>query len=241
MSNKSYLNKDGEQLYVLHFPGTGIEGHEYIIEQELDREIVVSANLSIISIMDKKCWDTSPVRIQCEKNNIPLYNTALDEREWNNTIKINHILNCLEQITTDYVLIVDGRDVIFVNDLDDNFIEKYKQFNKPIIYNGTPVSYPNNVIIEPLNELLNIKGKQRYLNAGVCIGERETLKEFYQKAEIEKRNVDEDNRSEQLLIRKTKVKNPHLVWHDTDNKIFRIVHKFDTTINWIDENTCIII
>ena len=74
MSNKSYLNKDGEQLYVLHFPGTGIEGHEYIIEQELDREIAVSANLSIISIMDKKCWDTSPVRIQCEKNNIPLYN-----------------------------------------------------------------------------------------------------------------------------------------------------------------------
>lgn len=240
MSNKNYLNKDGEQLYVLHFPGSGMEGHEYIIEQNLDREIVVSNNLSIISIMDKKCWETSPIRIQCEKNNIPLYNTALKEKNWNNTVKIKHVLQCLEQITTDYVLIVDGRDVIFVNDLDDSFIEKYKDLGKPIIYNGTPIAYPSNVVIEPLSELLNIKGKQRYLNAGVCIGEKEALKDFYQKAEEIRKTMD-DNRSEQLIIRKTKLKNSDLVWHDTENKIFRIVHKFDTVTNWVDENTCIMI
>ena len=28
---------------------------------------------------------------------------------------------------------------------------------------------------------------------------------------------------------------------DVRNKIFRIVHKFDTITNWIDENTCVMI
>lgn len=85
MNNKRYLNNQLQDLYVLHFPGTGIEGHEYIIKRELTRPIKISDNLSIISIMDKKCWDKSPIRIQCEYNDIHLFNSAFDESEWNNT------------------------------------------------------------------------------------------------------------------------------------------------------------
>lgn len=77
---------------------------------------------------------------------------------------------------------MDGRDVIFVNNLDNTFIDKYVCFNKPIVYNGTPVAYPK-IPIEPLQELLQIKGKQKFLNAGVCIGEKNALIDFYTQAD----------------------------------------------------------
>lgn len=238
MNSKRYLNKQLQELYVLHFPGTGIYGNEYIIERELTRQIKISNNLSIVSIMNKKCWDKSPIRIQCEYNDIPLFNSAIDESEWNNTLKIQHILNCLTQITTDYVLIVDGRDVIFVNNLDDILIDKYICLNKPIIYNGTPVAYPK-IPIEPLHELLQIKGKQKFLNAGVCIGEKNALIDFYMKAsKINKQYPN--NQSEQYIIRLTKHLYPQLAGHDSENSIFRIIHQYDTIIQE-DENQVIMI
>lgn len=228
MNEINYYNQDGEELYVLHFPGTGIDGHEKIIEDNLERTIKISENLSIISIMNKECWETSPIRKQCDYNNIKLYNNALEDTHWNNTLKINHILECLEEINTEYILIVDGRDVIIVNDLDDNFINKYKSFNIPIVYNGTPVAYPKKYI-ESLQELISIPGKQKYINAGVCLGTKDALKEFYTKAsEINKKYPT--NNSEQFIIRITRKLNPSLAMQDSENKIFRIIHQYDTVI-----------
>lgn len=238
MSQINYYNKNEEQLYILHFPGTGINGHEYIIENNLKRKINISNNLSIISIMDKTCWEASPVRKQCEFNNISLYNPALNCTSWNNTLKINYILKCLEVIDTEYVLIVDGRDVIFVNNLDDTLIDKYKTFGVPIVYNGTPVAYPKKYV-ESLQEIINIKGKQKYLNAGVCLGTKKALTEFYTKAsKINKEHSS--NKSEQYIIRLTRKLYPELATHDSENKIFRIVHQYDTTITEVNGKNIII-
>lgn len=238
MSQINYYNKNEEQLYILHFPGTGINGHEYIIENNLKRNINISNNLSIVSIMDKACWETSPVRKQCEFNNISLYNTALDCNSWNNTLKINHILECLKLINTEYVLIVDGRDVIFVNDLDDTLIYKYKTFEVSIVYNGTPVAYPKKYV-ESLQEIISVKGKQKYLNAGVCLGTKNALTEFYTKAsEINEKYPS--NKSEQYIIRLTRKLYPELAVHDSENKIFRIVHEYDTTIKEVNGKNIII-
>ena len=238
MNNKSYLNSDFDPLYILHFPGTGIEGHEYIIERELNRTIKISDNLSIISIMDQKCWETSPIKIQCKNNNISILNPALKETSWNNTLKIKYILQSLNEIATDYVLILDGRDTLIVNNLDDAFINKFKQLNKPIIYNGTPVAYPK-ISVETLQELIQIKGKQKFLNAGVCIGERNALIDFYTKA----KKINEqhpDNQSEQYIIRLTRHFYPELAGHDEQNKIFRIIHQYDTLVKEENDNVILI-
>lgn len=235
MNNKNYLNKDNEELYILHFPGSGIQGHEYIINDNLTREITIDSNLSIISIMNKKYWDVSPLRCQCENNNIKIYNSALEEKQWNNTLKINYILKSLQEIETKYVLILDGRDVVICNNLDRKFIEKFKTFNYPIIYNGTPCMYPE-VPIETLSDIIQIKGKQKYLNAGVCLGRKDALIDFYTRAEKINRKYP-DNDSEQFIIRLTRESNKDLAFWDTDNKIFRIIHQFDTNINQLDENT----
>lgn len=236
--SKKYYNQNKEPLYVLHFPGTGLDGHEFIIEDNLNRKISVSDELSIISIMNYECEKHSFVKKQLDNNNIPLYNTAIYERQWNNVLKIKHILKSLEQIKTKYCLIIDGRDVVICNNLDNEFIAKYKSLEKPIIFNGTPISHPN-MPIEPIQDLIKIKGKQKYLNAGVAIGETKILKIFYSKAyEISQKNPD--NHSEQMIIRMARQKNPELAGHDSENSIFRIVHECDTRIQEFDNGYILI-
>lgn len=228
MNNKNYTNNDESSLYILHFPGTGIQGHENIIQENLDRTITLDSNLSIISIMNQECWNESYIVKQCEKNNIKIYNTALNERQWNNTLKINHISKCLNKITTDYVLVMDGRDTLIVNDLDKTFINKFCSYEKPIIYNATPIAYPN-VVIEPLQELLTIQSNHKYLNAGVCIGTRAALIQFYEKAKSLNESIY-NNKSEQYIIRLAKEQNPRLVGIDSNINLFRIVHQYDTIV-----------
>lgn len=228
----NYYNAKEEPLYVLHFPGNGFIGHQNILLDNAERKIKVSDKLSIISIMNRSCFKNSILAKQCDLNHIKLYNTALEEDRWNNTIKIRHILQCLSQIDTDYALILDGRDTLIVNDLTDTFIEQYHAFHSPVIYNGTPAPYPN-VIIESLQELLSIPGKQKYLNAGVCMGARDSLISFYTRAE-EINKTQYNNHSEQYIIRLTRKLYPKLAAVDSENSLFRIIHQYDTVIKEID-------
>lgn len=165
---------------------------------------------------------------QCVYNNIPIFNTAINEQKWNNCMKINHILECLEQIKTDYVLILDERDTLIVNDLNATFIEKYLSYKIPVVYNATPVPYPN-AVVEPLQELLKISGTHKFLNAGICVGIKEALVEFYKHAKIINDKIY-NNSSEQYIIRLAKEKNPSLTGIDNELKLFRIVHQYDTII-----------
>lgn len=228
MTVKNFYNKDKGRLYVLHFPGTGMEYEDsrHIIADTLMLKFSVSEDIEIISVMDEPCWKHSILRKQCENNGIKILNPAINEKNWNNTKKIDYILEALRQTKKQYCLILDGRDVQICASLDNEFIEKFKRFGKPIVYNGTPNAYPP-VVIEPIQEVIAIKGKQKYLNAGVCLGERDSLINFYLKAaDINKRNPD--NHSEQMIIRMARKNFPEYATHDTNNDIFRIIHAYDT-------------
>ncbi len=234
----NYYNQEKQPLYVLHFPGDGLIGHEDIVNENLDRTFYVSDKISIISIMNKEYYKNSFIVKQCEKNNIKIYNTALYESDWTNTIKIEHIIQCLFEINTPYVLILDGRDTIITHDLDVEFLSKYQKFEKPIVYNGTPVAYPKKAV-EPIQEIIKIKGKQKFLNAGVCIGERNALIHFYEKAVKIKDNLYNNN-SEQLIIRICRQQNMSLVGIDHNNELFRIIHHYDTKIETYGNNYVLI-
>ena len=140
MTVKNFYNKDGSRLYVLHFPGTGMdfEDSRHIITDTLLLKFKVSEDIGIISVMDKPCWEHSILRKQCETNGVEILNPAIDEKSWNNTKKIDYILEALQQTKKQYCLILDGRDVQICADLDSEFIEKFKSFGRPIVYNGTP-------------------------------------------------------------------------------------------------------
>ena len=214
------------------------EDGRHIIIDTLLLKFKVSENIGIISVMDKPCWEHSILRKQCENNDIKILNPAINEKNWNNTKKIDYILKAIQNTKKQYYLILDGRDVQICANLDEEFIEKFKNFGKPIVYNGTPNAYPP-VVIESVQEIIDIKGKQKYLNAGVCIGKREALIEFYEKAaDINRQNPN--NHSEQLIIRMARKKHPELATHDSNNDIFRIVHAYDTKILKVDDGYTLI-
>ena len=238
MKLADYRNHKGEPLYVIHFPGTGRAMFQDMIDSNLERSFTVSNDISIISIMNQSCLSDSPLKKQCDYNNIRLYNTAEDEYTWNNTLKINHILTCLDQISTHYALLLDGRDVIITHNLDDSFITKFKCFGKPIVYNGTPTAFPH-VAIEPLQEILQVRGKQKFLNAGVCIGEVDALKQFYAECKHISDNMI-DNQSEQLVVRLARQNMKNLIAIDHDNQMLRICHSYDTVIKEEDDKVILI-
>lgn len=239
MTGSDYRNKNGGRIYVMHFPGTGKSEFENFIEEQKNKTFAIHNDLSIISIMNSSCWENSPIRVQCELSGIQILNTAFAENEWNNTLKIKHILRCLDDVPTKYALIVDGRDVVVTADLDEAFIDRFIQFGKPVIYNGTPTAYPKEAV-EPLDELLSIRSKQKFLNAGVCVGEAESLKRFYTLAgEILK--TLPDNKSEQLIIRMARQKMKNTVGIDHDNEIFRIYHSYDTVFRENEDGSVTII
>lgn len=240
MTVRNFYNKDGERLYVLHFPGSGMkyEDAKKIIADTQELEFTVSSDISIISTMTKDYWSDSILKKQCDKNGVEIINPAINESNWNNTKKIGYILEALDAAGTKYCLILDGRDVQICRNLDSTFIEKFKTLGYPIIYNGTPNAYPD-AVVEPIQETIRIKGKQKYLNAGVCVGEREVLRDFYTKAaEINAENPN--NHSEQLIIRKTRKKYPALAGWDSDNRIFRIIHTYDTKVVELDDGYMLI-
>ncbi len=235
MNYKNYCNKRKEPLYVLHFPGTGLREYAFLAEANIERPIRISDELSIISIMTEDYFANSYLKKQCARNHILIYNPVVEERNWNNTKKISYILEAVDQIPTKYALILDGRDTILVHDLDNLFLKKFQMFQKGIVYNGTPVAFPDTVV-ENIQELLSISSKQKFLNAGVCVGEKEALKTFYKKAKEMMKHYP-NNRSEQWILRMTKQQNPQLVTVDYENTLFRICHAYDTELKELDKHT----
>lgn len=228
---KTYFNEQGDILYTLHLPGDHyIEAFQQLQNDNKERIIHKSNNITVISIMTRDCWEKSLVREQCEFNNIEIINPGIDEKKWNNALKINYILEALEQVTTEYAIILDGKDVCICNDLDDTLLQKIDPYK--VTYNGDPFQYPKIDIEGPeyKNKLKNVVNK--YLNAGVCIGKISQLKRIYNLA-YQKKQVFLDNNSEQFLIRKVFKQRPELFDIDYQGKIFGIVHK---SVRYFEEN-----
>lgn len=220
---KNYQNKDGSILNVLHFPGKGMHGNESHFYENINRDVKISPDISIISIMNKPYYDSSVLVAQCEHNNIRLINTGYDIECWVNTLKIPKILEALDLVDTEYCLILDGKDVILVDDLTEEFLNKYKSFNKSIVYNGTFVRFPD-TRIEPIQDIIRIPYIHKFLNAGVCIGETGKLKEFYLKSYNILTSKYQDSESEQLIIRIAAQTSKDYVGVDYNFDMFASIH-----------------
>ena len=64
---KTYFNEQGDILYTLHLPGDHyIEAFQQLRNNNKERIIHKSNNITVISIMTRDCWEKSLVREQCE-------------------------------------------------------------------------------------------------------------------------------------------------------------------------------
>lgn len=184
-------------IKICHFPGFNLDNYNNASEFFINKKIKVDPNIAII-IIGNQPFIEGNYTLNQQLKNLPYYYSqkGYNTIEWNMVNKIDYILEVLKERKEKYALILDIRDVVITGDLDKDFIASLKHYNKSILYNGNKRSYPPSIFPD------DRKGNWPYLNAGVCFGEINKLKEFYLKVLENKENYPE-NPSEQFLIRKT--------------------------------------
>ncbi len=194
------LSHTGNEVYIGHFQGDVMKKYTEIIEEFSKVKINISPRISVITNYTNK--DEAITALQLENSCMPYINACGEfNGRWTNIEKIQNYVNALEQTVSEYSLLVDGYDVLFFKDIDDNFIEKFQKFGKKILFNATKNNYPNFEIdtVENRDSL----GEFKYLNAGVVFGKTEDLLAFYK--EVLEKTKDNTIRnpwnSEQLFVR----------------------------------------
>lgn len=187
-------------MRILHCPGQGQERHLGYLFSKTFHQFKKADNITIITIVTSDRVETSPLLRQLLNNNNPFINAAdfiEQEKKWQKNDKIYLYQKALNQVETEYTILLDANDVIILNDLDEDFINEWKEFNCDILFNGSEYLYPKD------SHILTIESEypffcQHYLNCGVCFGRTEEIRKLYDKAaEI----ANEKHDSEQYWIR----------------------------------------
>lgn len=134
-------------------------------------------------------------------------------------MKVALILDALDKLKEDdLVIILDGYDTA-IQTLE-HISDKYKQYGRSIIFNATKHNYPE-INIDSVQDR-DIRGEFKYFNAGVCIGDCNSLKRFYNECkkqlEIEPTNIWN---SEQYTIRQVFNKMQDIVDFDSQCILFQ--------------------
>lgn len=223
----SVYNENGEPVNILHFPGVGKAKYEnqQMIKIIRENEVSLPENITLITVVDHKNVDNALLIKQLNAMEIPFVNPAEDliVERFENTDKIGLILDALQNVDTEYCLILDGLDVV-ITSLDD-IMDKYLALGKDIIYNATNINYPD-VDVETVENQKSL-GSYRYFNAGCCIGKTSALLDFYNECAIELSGCDGSDKyyhSEQYHVRKAFDHNQDIVGIDNECKIFQVIN-----------------
>ena len=176
--------------YILHTPGMGKGRAGAFLYFGKESEISVAPEIAIVTIATDDILDSCPLIYQLNKNNIPYINAAEyydHSKEWEKVDKLSLLIQAFEAITTEYVLVTDANDAVILRDLDNKFISKWKQYDCDILYNAGQYNYPKEVHVPKESiDWDNVRNMNvytnHYLNAGVCFGKLETIKQFYKQA-----------------------------------------------------------
>ena len=231
-------NHNGFTPNVLHFHGQNIvqlpKTFDYIYKKQTVGSDYDKSKLAIVSTWtdDEKCCLLN----QCQRFNIPLINCVPGDYDktqpWYMPNKIKFFLDTLEKIDQEYVMFLDGYDVLLTG-LND-IIEKFEKQKYDILFGPSCNNYPD-VMVDVI-PFRTKKGVYRYFNAGCCIGKKESLKKFYQEALT---YIDKPNplNSEQLVIRYafanySRDLNQTFIGIDHDCEIFQSMGVLDCNVDY---------
>lgn len=230
MQKRTYYNNENKQ-YILHFPGEYMFGVD-ICELEINRKIKVSKDITICSPMTANYVENSYIKKQCDFNNIKLMNSeiALNTKVWNAVDKITMIIEMLEQVDTEYTLILDGKDTIIVNDLDKDFINTYKEYNVDILFNADVSPFPSDYREYIPKEAIEYHTK--FLNSGICFGKTNALLEMFREIQpIVKWNRNNSGGDQVLIKMYIKEIRRDNINIDYMTKLFTIIHNVNNGKN----------
>ena len=206
--------------YIAHCFGESYDKAKEWLKSNCSNVLQIDPRISIISVMNKECYDNSILVKQCAYNsillNIPSSLLEISSEQWINTLKIEGIINELIQISTEYVLILDGYDTCILKNLDSSFIQKFNDMKCDISFNYQLACYPSEFFK---------KTKVHHLNAGVCFGKRNALLKFYQECASnnkEYKYISKYNNkpSEQYIVKLTALNSDLKINIDSQGQLF---------------------
>ena len=222
-----FINNNNNIL-IGHFPGQTKNQFYNILQQALNIKFKIPENITIISPITPDQIPYSPLVTQLVNNNYKYINIVYDRyMRWEKSQKPFLIYDSLLQCPTEYALILDGNDVVIMDDLTD-IIDRFNTYNKKVLFNPTFYMYPHIKVDDvPNREKL---GKYCHLNAGCCFGKTIDLINFYKevKKEVNKDHCPVD--SEQYYVRKVFNKHQDEVFFDYKCKIFQCWHKAEISV-----------
>jgi len=177
------VNKRGDMINVLHFPGKGrsifsdiLQPMSYLID-----DLRLPDDITVVTFTDSKRREArSPLTRQLTRSGVPFVNAGLffDRRrdgEWRNWFKIKFLPDVLSDVGTRYVLILDADDVAVQT--FDGMLENFRVYGVPVLFGASKARYPD-LAIDTVRDRDSM-GEYRYLNAGTCIGETDRILDFY--------------------------------------------------------------
>lgn len=168
--------------YILHLPGEGKKHLGHYLDKLKERTIQIDKLATLITTATEDVEDECPLIYQLNNSSQNYINSAEGYfGAWKKIAKLPLILNALSYVETDYVLLLDANDVVLLKDIDHTFISKWKEYDCDILFNGSQYLYPK-VFSAPIEHEHDSPFVNHYLNAGVCFGYTEKLKQLYEKA-----------------------------------------------------------
>ena len=192
------LNYNQNDFCVAHFQGKSYTCRMNMVENLMRVPIKLPANIEIVTVSNNPS-DAMLIK-QLSQNQIPFINKAEIGGSWYNTKKIGYILEALQDVKSEYVLILDADDVLLTNSIPE-IIVRFIDYGKKILYGATKNNFPYMLIDKIYNR--DFRGDFRYFNAGTCIGYKDYCIKFYEKAAkiLSENIIYNPANSEQLIIR----------------------------------------
>jgi len=194
------LSHTGNAFYLGHFQGDVMKKHMDLVAEYSSKRITISPRISVITAFTDKTQAITA--LQLELSGMPYVNACPEgTTKWTNVDKIKYFVSALEKTTTEYSLLVDAYDVLFFNNVDEVFIQKFINMGTKILYNATKNNHPNLAVDYVENR--DALGEFKYLNAGIVFGKTTDLLAFYKEvlALTTDKSIRNPWNSEQLYVR----------------------------------------
>ena len=189
------FSKTGKEAAALHFCGYSKKNLSSYLYRMSRQTVSLPSDVTIITFAQEHLH--YPLVEQLEKSGIPYLNPAKDVIGWENTLKPSLTVQALDDVTTDYAVILDASDVVLTEAFGD-IVENFLSYGKDILISGNSVQYPN----VSLDSLTNREswGTEKYINSGCVIGKKAALKTFFE-AVVAGGNQNNKWKSDQYMVR----------------------------------------
>jgi hypothetical protein len=210
-----FVNHNGERFLIAHFQSRSLSFNGLAAAEFMATEISVPPAVTIVTFATADIAAEALLPRQLDGAGIGYINPARDVAPWQNWLKIPLLLEVLPAVQTEYVLALDGRDVLLTGALDDIFARLASYPGISVLLGAQKFQYPP-FAIEEFGDRQSL-GAFAYINAGTVFGRTADVGRFYQRVA----GVDSPSRTEQLRVRSAFAECHDEVWFDHHCRIFQ--------------------